>query len=229
MAYRVSLEVFEGPVELLLYFIHRDKLDVLDVPVAKLADEFVAYVKTMGAELSELADFLLMGSILLRWKVRLLLRESMEEDQEEIEEPVSLSAILSEFARYKETASFLAERRSENLRRYPRGQETEIQGEGEVDKLVESFAALLERERPRQPMVLSREEWTIEDAAAWLETTLTQRKRFSFFEVMRERRAGVWDILILFLAVLEQLRLKRIRVVQPKPFADFLVERTGLQ
>jgi len=221
--YRVSLEVYEGPVDLLLYFVHRDKLDVLDIPVARLADEFIAYVQTMGADLSELADFLLMASILLRWKMRALLRESIYEE-EEIHEPVTLSRILSEFARYRQTAAFLEEQREHNLRYYPRGQKITPEGEGKITDLLQSFSVLLERERPRQPMLLTRDDWTIEEATGWLHETLAARKKFSFFTTTRERRSSIFDILILFLAVLEQLRLREIRVTQSEPFADFVVE-----
>ncbi|MEA3312316.1 MAG: ScpA family protein [candidate division WOR-3 bacterium] len=221
--YRVSLEAYEGPVDLLLYFVHRDKLDVLDIPVARLADEFIAYVQTMGADLSELADFLLMASILLRWKMRALLRESIYEE-EEIHEPVTLSRILSEFVRYRQTAAFLEEQREHNLRHYPRGQKITPEGEGKITDLLQSFSVLLERERPRQPMLLTRDDWTVEDATAWLHHTLATRKKFSFFATMRERRSSIFDMLILFLAVLEQLRLRKIKVTQPEPFADFVVE-----
>jgi segregation and condensation protein A len=222
--YRVSLQAYEGPVDLLLYFVHRDKLDVLDIPVARLADEFIAYVQTMGADLEELADFLLMAAILLRWKMRVLLRDSLQTDEEEAEEPVTLSRILAEFARYKETAVFLEEKRERNLRAYPRGQEAKMESKGELDDLLRSFAVLLERERPRQPMLLTRDDWTIQEAGDWLAQTLKVRKKLSFFAVMRERQSSLFDMLILFLAVLEQLRLRSIRVTQPEPFADFVVE-----
>lgn len=221
--YRVSLPAYEGPVDLLLYFVHRDKLDVLDVPIAQLADEFIAYVQTMGADLEELADFLLMASILLRWKMRALLRESIYEE-EEIHEPVTLSRILEEFRRYRETAAFLEEQREHNLRYYPRGQEITIEGKGRITDLLRSFSALLERERPRQPMLLTRDDWTIEDATRWLHETLTRQKRFQFFKTMRERQTSIFDMLILFITVLEQLRLRKIRITQPEPFADFVVE-----
>jgi segregation and condensation protein A len=224
--YRVSLPAYEGPVDLLLYFVHRDKLDVLDIPVARLADEFIAYVQTMGADLSELAEFLLMASILLRWKMRVLLRESIHEE-EEISEPVTLSRILAEFARYRQTAAFLQERREHNLRRYPRGQKITPEGEGRITDLLQSFSVLLERERPRQPMLLTRDDWTIEEAGDWLMATLARQKRFEFFATMRSRQTSIFDTLILFLAVLEQLRLRTIRVSQPEPFADFVVERSG--
>lgn len=221
--YRVSLPAYEGPVDLLLYFVHRDKLDVLRIPIARLADEFIAYVQTMGADLEELADFLLMAAILLRWKMRALLRESIYEE-EELHEPVTLSRILEEFRRYRETAAFLEERREDNLRHYPRGQEITIEGKGRIMDLLHSFSALLERERPRQPMLLTRDDWTIEEATGWLYDTLQRVKKFRFFATVRERQTGIFDMLILFLAVLEQLRLRKIRVTQPEPFADFEVE-----
>jgi len=222
--YRVSLEAYEGPVDLLLYFVHRDKLDVLRIPVARLADEFIAYVQTMGADLSELADFLLMASILLRWKMRVLLRESIQWEEEEISEPVTLSRILAEFARYRQTAAFLEERREHNLRHYPRGQKITPEGEGKITDLLQSFSVLLERERPRQPMLLTRDDWTIEEAGDWLMETLARQGEFEFFATMRQRQSSLFDMLVLFLAVLEQLRLRTIRVTQPEPFADFMVE-----
>jgi len=221
--YRVSLEVYEGPVDLLLYFVHRDKLDVLDIPVARLADEFIAYVQTMGADIEELSEFLLMAAILLRWKMRVLLRESTIQEEPQ-EEPVTLSRILAEFARYRRTAEFLEEKRESNLRHYPRGQTAKVQTKGELRDLLACFVALLERERPRRPLVLSRDDWTVEEATDWLRRTLSARKRFAFFAAMRERRSSVFDMLVLFLAVLEQVRLRQVRITQPEPFSDFTVE-----
>lgn len=222
--YKVTLSAYEGPVDLLLYFVQRDKLDVLDIPVARLADEFIAYVQTMGADLEELSEFLLMAAILLRWKMRVLLRESVETEEEQMEEPVSLSRILEEFNRYRETAAFLEERREANLRYFPRGFQTPVDTRGEIDDLLKSFAALLERERPRQALLLTHDDWTIEEATDWLVDTLTTRKKFSFFTTMRERRSSIFDMLVLFLAVLEQVRQRRVQVTQSEPFADFLVE-----
>lgn len=222
--YKVSLPVYEGPVDLLLYFVQRDKLDVLDVPVASLADEFIKYVETMGADIQELAEFLLMAAILLRWKMRVLLRDSIEKDSETIEEPVTLSRILEEFNRYRETAGFLEVRREENLRYYPRGSEERVESPGVLSELLNSFSAMLEREKPRQPLLLSRDDWTIEEATDWLRETLSSRPAFKFFEMMRERRSSIFDMLVLFLAVLEQTRLRRVRVTQPQPYEDFEVE-----
>lgn len=219
--YKVSLPVYEGPVDLLLYFVQRDKLDVLDVPVARLADEFIRYVETMGADIEELADFLLMAAILLRWKMRVLLRESIDQEQGLTEEPVTLSRILEEFNRYRETAGFLEVRREDNLRYYPRGSETQVESKGVLADLLNSFAAMLERERPRQPLLLTRDDWTVEEAVDWLKDTLQTRPRFRFFEVMRERRSSIFDMLVLFLAILEQTRLRIVRVTQNEAFEDF--------
>ncbi|MBN2379412.1 segregation/condensation protein A [candidate division WOR-3 bacterium] len=226
--YRILLPAYEGPVDLLLYFVKRDKLDVLDIPVARLADEFIAYVETIGADIEELAEFLLMATVLLYWKMRVLLRESVA-TEEQIEEPVSLTRILEDFARYRETAGFLAESREANLRRYPRGHEVIIETRGDLVNLLGAFHELLERERPLKPLLLTRDDWGMEDATAWLYHTLSQKKRFRFFETMRERRSSVFDMLVLFLTVLEQLRLNRIKVTQPEPFADFLVETVDSQ
>ncbi len=222
--YKVALETYEGPVDLLLYFIHRDKLDVLDIPIARLTDDFISYIETIGTDLEELAEFLLMASILLRWKMKVLLRESLQNDEEQVEEPVTLSRILEEFNRYRETAGFLEEKREHNLRYYPRGQEAKVEQKGNINDLLKTFAALIERERPTQPMLLTRDDWTIEEAADWLKATLTRKRRFTFFAAMRERRSSVFDMLVLFLAILEQVRLRKVAVNQPKPFADFTVE-----
>lgn len=221
--YRISLPLYEGPVDLLLYFVKRDKLDVLDIPVAQLTDEFIAYVETMGADIDELSEFLLMAAVLLYWKMRVLLRESIP-TEEQVAEPVSLSRILEDFTRYRETAGFLAESREANLRRYPRGQQTRVEAKGNLSDLLRSFQLLLERERPLRPLLLTRDDWSIEEATDWLHDTLQRGKHFRFFETMRARHSSVFDMLVLFLTVLEQLRLNRIRITQPQPFADFVVE-----
>ncbi|MBD3285582.1 hypothetical protein GF359_03950 [candidate division WOR-3 bacterium] len=221
--YRVSLPVYEGPVDLLLYFVKRDKLDILDIPVARLADEFIAYVETIRPGIDELSQFLLMAAVLLNWKMRILLRESII-SEEHPEEPVTLARILADFARYKETAGFLEERRTDNLRRFPRGHEVKIEASGNLKDLLKTFELLIERRRPQRPLTMSRDDWTIEEATEWLSDTLKREGKFRFFDSMKERRSSVFDMLVVFLAVLEQLRLNNVRVNQPEPFADFTVE-----
>ncbi len=111
MIYRIRLTNFEGPLDLLLYFIKRDKLNIYDIPIARITHEFLEYVRLMKMlNLEVVGDFLVTASMLLQIKARMLLPKPESEETEEEDPRTELVHRLLEYKRYKEAAEALAER-----------------------------------------------------------------------------------------------------------------------
>ena len=107
--YKIKLEHFEGPLDLLLFFIKRDELDIYDIPISKITKEFLDYVKIIQMlDLETAGDFILMASTLMHIKVRMLLPREINEKGEEIDPRAELIAALLEYKRYKEMSEELA-------------------------------------------------------------------------------------------------------------------------
>ena len=108
--YRIRLQEFEGPLDLLLFFIQRDELDIYDIPIAQITDEFLGYVRLIEEiDLDGVADFIYMAALLIHIKARMLLpRPDLDEEGEPIDPRQELVERLLEYVRYKEAAEELA-------------------------------------------------------------------------------------------------------------------------
>ena len=108
--YRIQLQEFEGPLDLLLFFIQRDEIDIFDIPIARITDEYLEYVRLMEEiDLDGVADFIYMAALLINVKVRMLLpRPELDEDGEPIDPRRELVERLLEYMRYKEASEGLA-------------------------------------------------------------------------------------------------------------------------
>ena len=124
MDYQVKIENFEGPMDLLLFFIQRDHLNIYDIPIAHITSEFLGYMNMMDTMNIELGgEFVYMASLLMKIKVQMLLPVS-DNDNEEIEDPRKpLVQRLLEYQQFKEKGEYLGEKYNEHLTHYPKGHE----------------------------------------------------------------------------------------------------------
>jgi len=123
LSYRILLPQFEGPFDLLLFFIERDELDIYDIPIANLANDFLAFLRQMEIkDMETAADFIAMAATLMKIKARMLLpRPELNEQGEPIDPRADLVERLLEYQRYKTAATTLAELENERLKHLPRG------------------------------------------------------------------------------------------------------------
>ncbi|MCW8849383.1 MAG: segregation/condensation protein A, partial [Melioribacteraceae bacterium] len=141
--YKIKLNTFEGPLDLLLFFIRRDELDIYDIPISQITKEFIEYLHLLEKLDLEIAgDFLLMAATLMQVKVRMLLPKEIDEKGEEIDPRADLVNALIEYKRYKEMSeefSFLeATQRKVNYRSNFKYDETETQPE--LDTLLRNIS-----------------------------------------------------------------------------------------
>jgi len=220
----VRLDLFEGPVELLLYLVRKNELDVADVPVGRLTDDFLATVRqAQKLDMESASDFLIMAAVLLRLKTRALLPRGPEED---LTTPtVSLEQIMDEFRRYQQVARLLSDKESERRLVYPRAGESPRARQAESEDVVALAAALkrvLAKLAPERVAQIAPPKVRMEDKIVDLRRVIRARKSVDFEEVVTG--TTVAEVIVTFIAVLELVRLGELRVRQQAEFGTIRLE-----
>ncbi|MCG3198128.1 MAG: Segregation and condensation protein A [bacterium] len=234
-AYRVSQEVYQGPLDMLLDMARDQKVDLFKVSLATIADEFLAYVRGLEKhDLNEVGDFLVIAGQLLVMKSRALLpTETEEEEEEPIDEQALLIARLRDYERFREVADLLRKAEEERRRLYlrekppPSVEPREVVEFYEVNvyDLATAFKRVLEEIGPAQPRVIQGEEYTIDEKMAELQILLHETGELCltlYLQTMRSRA----EVIVTFLALLELIRLARVRARQTILLGDIWLHRT---
>ena len=233
--YRVKLQEFEGPLDLLLYFIKRDELDIFDIPIAQIADEYLEYVRLLERiDLDSVGDFLYMAALLINIKARMLLPGQETDEEGEIIDPRrELVERLLEYVRYKEASTYLTELKEEREERFTRGhsssealkwqEQAEVSYDASVFDLITALKRIL-TEAPEEPThSIVREEYTIEEQQEYLMEAIRNAGRLSFAGAMKGRSKVF--IITAFLGILELARQQRVWVELPEDDkSDFFLE-----
>lgn len=233
--YRIHIEDFEGPLDLLLYFIRRDELDVFDIPIAQIADEYLAYVRVLERiDLDSVGDFLYMAALLINIKARMLLpKQDVDEEGEPIDPRRELVERLLEYMRYKEASGNLEDLYQDRSDRFTRGNASserkrwEGQAEVSYDATVFDLISALRRiltEAPEEPTHdVVREEYSIEEQQAFILEILERTSKMSFAKSVKGRSKAF--IITTFLGILELARQQRVIVYVPDDNpVDFFLE-----
>lgn len=233
-SYTVSLDIFRGPLEVLLRLIEAEELDITTISLATVADQYLVHLQELQhVEPDGLADFLVVAAELLVIKSRVLLPQPEEDDeQEEKDWESDLVSRLQAYKRFKEMASRLGEIEERGQRSYVRlAPPPEIEqrvnpGQGDIDDLLQALEEILERTPSRSPVekVVSRLVVHIDDCIDSILTKVRHKKRVVFSEFMREARSRM-EIIVTFLAMLELIKQQRIRVSQERIFGEICLER----
>jgi len=231
--YKVRFEVFEGPLDLLLYLVKRQEVDIYRVNLTRLATEFVEWVELMRElDLDIAGEFLVMAATLMYLKSRELLpvEERVGEEEEEEEDPRwELIRKLVEYKKYKDAAEELAVRESRQSMTYSRAARppapapTDRPVEASIFDLVHALNRVLKRLRDRAPAeVIEDDPWTVATALERLRALLMERDRIRFEELFAEARSRV-EAGTFFLALLELIRLGAAVAIQREPFGEIEV------
>ena len=235
-ALKVFLEAFEGPLDLLLYLIRRQNLDILDIPIADITRQYVDYIEMMQELQLELAgEYLLMAAMLAEIKSRMLLPRSEEEDEDEEDPRAELVRRLQEYERFKQAA--------EDLNDLERMERDTVQAQAEVverkstvkppdvdmKELLIAFKDVLSRAEMFARHHIQREPLSVRQRMSEVLSTLTGDE-FRDFKDLFDPREGRMGIAVTFIALLELLRERLIELVQAEPYAPIHVRaasRTG--
>lgn len=229
--YKVALDIFEGPLDLLLYLIRREEVDICDIPIVKITDQYLQYLDLMRMlDLDIASEFLVMAATLLHIKSRMLLppeERPVEEQVVEEEDPrMALVKQLLEYKKFKETAGYLSEREIKQqavFARYvdktflPEPTDSPLT-EVSIFDLISAFSDVLKRVTG-EPREIAEEIYTVTDKIAAIMDLLKARSALRFSELFQDALVRA-EVVVTFLALLELIRLKKIQAHQPQPFAE---------
>lgn len=225
-AIRIKLESFEGPLDLLVHLIRKNRMNVHDIPIHDITQQYLEYLDLMQElNLDVAGDFIVMAATLIHIKSRLLLprQDPTQEDPEALEDPRdALVRRLLEHQKFKAAAELLHDRETLRSAQWMRpdarveaiaGDEYEPELEVDLFSLLTAFRAVLERARERPPVLLPPEQMPIEVRIEQLLERLSETEACGFTDLF-EDVATRGDMIVTFLALLEMIRLKLIRVFQ---------------
>jgi segregation and condensation protein A len=232
-AYSVSLEHFSGPLDLLIHLIKKNEVSIYDIPIAFITAQYLEYVGLMQElDLDLAGEFLVMAATLIHIKSRMLLpRPDPSQDDGEEDPREALVNRLLEYQRYKAAANLLHERETLRSAQWQRpdqrvadiaGEEYETEVEVDLFSLMTAFRAVLDRARQRPRLELPGEQVSIEDRIAQLLSRLSESEACGFedlFDDVNSRPA----LIVTFLALLEMIRLRLVRVFQAGMFGTIRV------
>jgi segregation and condensation protein A len=230
--YGVKLEVFEGPLDLLLYLIRKEELDIYDIPIARITTQYLAFVDQIRRlDLEQASEFILMAATLMRIKSQMLLPREQDglEGEEELDPRDELVRRLLEYQQFKEVAEWLGETGRGNRDVFLREA-----GPGEVldsDRqlhpvslfdLLKAYKHAIDHAPKSVVHRIMREEISVEDCLERMVEMLERRVRLRFWELVEGQNRIT--LVATFIAMLELLKSQHIRVQQAEPFADIWIE-----
>jgi len=242
LSFEIKLPLFEGPFDLLLFFIERDELDIYDIPIAKITDDFLDYLKHLERMNIEVAsEFILVAAKLMRIKAKMLLpRPELDEEGNEIDPREELVRHLLEYKKYKSVIKELMDMEEQQLLRSKRGNvmkearklsevvnvESELQ-DIDLYKLLRVFQKVLQRyeyelNKPRHTVV--QYPYTIEGQKDFILGKIKEKGRLSFVQIVEYNKEKV-AVIYNFLAILELLQLSKIGLKLGEGYNNFWIER----
>ncbi len=232
-ALEIFLETFEGPLDLLLYLIRKQNINVLDIPMAELTRQYLGYVEMMRRTQLELAaEYLLMAAVLIEIKSRLLLPKPPPAPGEDAEDPrAELVRRLLEYERMKAGARALdelplAERDFAVVRVWFDRVTTARLPDVRPEDLKAAWAGLVARARANRHHLVTREQLSVRSQMSRLLKLLVPG-RFFEFTTLFEERVDLPRLVVTFLAILELAREQLLELVQAEPYAPIYVQRKG--
>ena len=247
MGIPVKLEVFEGPLDLLLHLIDKNKIDIYDIPIVEITNQYMEYIKNMQREdLNVMSEFLVMAAALLDIKCRMLLPKEVTEDGEEEDPRRELVEQLLQYKMYKYMAYELKDRQIDSdmvmyrspavpdeVRRHAEPVDLDaLLGDLTLGKLSAVFRAVMKRQNDKIDPVRSKfgkiekEEVSLSDKFSYVRSYMETHQRFSFRQLLEQQKSKM-HIVVTFLAILEMMKLGEIHVEQAENCGEIIIERTG--
>lgn len=243
MAIPVKLEVFEGPLDLLLHLIDKNKIDIYDIPIVEITEQYLEYIRRMQTEdMNVMSEFLVMAATLLDIKCRMLLPKEINEEGEEEDPRAELVQRLLEYKMYKFMSFELRDKQVDAGRYLFREQKLpkevenyrqpidyeELIGELNLQKLQDIFKSIVRRQEDRIDPIRStygnieKEEVDVDRKTVYVEDYIKGHRTFSFRKLLEKQHSKV-EIIVTFLVILEMMKLGRISIAQENIFDDIII------
>ena len=227
---KLKLGEFAGPLDLLLFLIRQEQANIFDIPIAKITDEYVKYIRLMKSlDIAVAADFLVMAATLIEIKSKMLLpRDPSAPDEEEFEDPrKELVDRLLEYEKYKAASQMLYERTTVEQAVFQRGKiesdDANAESNASVFDILTVFQKILLRHRDEVKMEIAREEISLSDMIKNLKRRIFEEMELNiqtFFEEMQSKR----ELVTAFIAVLEIVRTESVKLTQKKTFGEIILK-----
>ncbi|WP_439741047.1 segregation/condensation protein A [Bacillus pseudomycoides] len=243
MQYNFKVEAFEGPLDLLLHLIHRYEIDIYNIPVAEITEQYLSYIHTMkDLQLDVASEYLVMAATLLQIKSKMLLPKQEEDvpdnGEDFIDDPrQELMERLIEYKKYKQVAAELKEREQERAQLYTRSpidftsfqqeEETSLPLDITLYDMLAAFQKLMRRKKPKGPVTtrIARQEIPIEQRMSdILQQLETAEGRQSFYDLFVDEEREV--MVVTFLAILELMKNQQIIIEQEHNFDEIFLTRS---
>ena len=243
MGIPVKLQVFEGPLDLLLHLIDKNKIDIYDIPIVEITNQYMEYIRAMEKEdLNVMSEFLLMAATLLDIKCRMLLPKEINEEGQEEDPRQELVEQLLQYKMYKYMAYELRDRQVEGERAIYREPDIpeevqeyvepvnleELLGDLTLAKLNRIFRDVMRRQDEKIDPIRSgfgkieKEEVSLPEKLDYVEEYAVNHSVFSFRQLLKKQGSKV-QLVVTFLAVLELMKTGRIKIEQKQPFDDICI------
>jgi segregation and condensation protein A len=234
--YTIKLQEFEGPLDLLLFFIRRDELDIYNIPISRITKEFLEYIHYMETlDLEVAGEFLVMAADLMQIKVKMLLPPEPGEEEEQ-DPRANLVKRLVEYKRFKEAAVGMGVQEAAQRKIYyrcyydadPRVTTAEEEDESLRDvslfDLISSFKFAIERMPKKFVHEILRLNVTLDEQIDYVLDFFSRRSEATFYELVKDMTEKI-RVVVTFIALLELIRSQRILVRQAEPFGEVSIMR----
>ncbi len=236
MSYKIKLEIFEGPLDLLLYLVKKDHLNIYDIPIAEVTEQYLKYMELMRLlDLNIAGEFLVMAATLIQIKSKMLLPAEESEQPEEEQDPrAELVKRLLEYDKFKEIAENLRQKETGQQEVFKRAKseglnqdnpkEAEVYFEASIFDLISAFSRALE-DIPKEVFYeIIKDEFTIEEKVHQILHLLLVQDSVRISELFAQAKQKI-EIIVTFLAILELIRLKEIIARQKGVFDEIEITR----
>jgi segregation and condensation protein A len=243
MSLPVRLEVFEGPLDLLLYLIEKNKIDIYDIPIVTITQQYMSYIKNMKTQdMNVMSEFLVMAATLLDIKCRMLLPREIGEDGEEEDPREELVQKLLEYKMFKYMAYELRDKQVDAAKSWykvpslPAEVEgykapidyDELMGDVNLAKLHEIYKSVMKRQEDKIDPIRStfgkieKDEINMEEKQLYIEDYVKNHKTFSFRSLL-EKQGSKMEVIVTFMAILEMMKQGVISIEQEETFSDIII------
>ncbi len=234
--YKVKLSHFEGPLDLLLFFIRRDEVDIYDIPIARITKEFVEYLKLLKQlDLEVAGDFILMAATLMQIKVKMLLPREVDEKGEEIDPRADLVKALIEYKRFKEVSEEMSFLESNQRKMSYRSNFEHDYKENPVEldvllknitlyDLMKAFKKVLMDKKEEVFHKVLKLNVSIDEQIDFIMEKLETKPQLNFIELVKGMEEKI-RVIVTFIALLELIKMQRIGLRESPNFNDFEIYR----
>ncbi len=227
---KIRLDIFEGPLDLLIYLIKKNHLNIYDIPVASVCEQYLQFLELMKLlDINIASEYMVMAATLINIKSKMLLPKEETATEEEADPREELVKKLLEYQKFKEVANYLKEKEKERLKYITREasefiESEEIYFEASVFDLINAFKTAL-KDVPKEIFFeVVKDEFTVEEKIHDILHILLIKERVSLSELFNSARSKM-EIVVIFLAILELIKLKEIMAIQKELFAPIMVVR----